>query len=122
MGCAASCEGWHSRRSAWSAPDSSPSYSAPPSPLTPSAPHVSTDRGGTSRSADTSSLDSAVLSPQALAMELSLLRQSTRLEVRRRFFLEQCRRWHPDKNRGDERRATAMFHVLQEKKEWFLAE
>jgi len=42
------------------------------------------------------------------------------LASRKDFFMMQCRQWHPDKNTGDEKNATRMFQVLQEKKEWFL--
>jgi len=62
------------------------------------------------------------LAPSALASELTRLRRSESLPARRRFFLTQCLRWHPDKNVGDEQNATRMFQMLQEKKEWFLAE
>mmetsp|Transcript_14716 Transcript_14716/g.42174 ORF Transcript_14716/g.42174 Transcript_14716/m.42174 type:complete len:368 (-) Transcript_14716:282-1385(-) len=64
--------------------------------------------------------DDEALSPQALAAELERLRQSG-LPERRRYFLAQCLKWHPDKNAGNEARATQMFHVLQEKKDWFLS-
>jgi len=42
------------------------------------------------------------------------------LGVRRRFFMAQCLKWHPDKNVGAEQTAKLMFQLLQDKKEWFL--
>jgi len=62
------------------------------------------------------------LSPIALALELAKLRESNTLAVRKRYWKEQCLRWHPDKNVGDEQNATRMFQVLQEKKDWFLSD
>eukprot|EP00927_Polykrikos_kofoidii_P047792 TRINITY_DN42077_c0_g1_i1.p1 TRINITY_DN42077_c0_g1~~TRINITY_DN42077_c0_g1_i1.p1 ORF type:complete len:1013 (-),score=121.79 TRINITY_DN42077_c0_g1_i1:518-3460(-) len=61
-------------------------------------------------------------SPETLATHLSSMKSSADVATRRRFFLAQCLRWHPDKNAGDEARSTQMFHILQEKKDWFLAE
>lgn len=55
-------------------------------------------------------------------MELSRLRNSESLKERRRYFYKQCLRWHPDKNVGSEDRATVMFQILQEKKDWFLTD
>lgn len=43
------------------------------------------------------------------------------LAERKRFFMSQCVKWHPDKNIGNERLANQMFQLLQEKKAWFLA-
>lgn len=55
-----------------------------------------------------------------LLEELKDHRQSS-LAERKRFFMSQCVRWHPDKNRGNELQANGMFQLLQEKKPWFLA-
>ncbi|CAE8612089.1 unnamed protein product, partial [Polarella glacialis] len=62
------------------------------------------------------------LSPMALAQELTRLRKDSELPARRRCFLAQCLRWHPDKNMEDIERATKMFQMLQEKKDWFLSQ
>jgi len=41
-------------------------------------------------------------------------------EERRKFFLRELLKWHPDKNNGHEEEATEVFQFLQEKKDWFL--
>eukprot|EP00401_Gymnodinium_catenatum_P024938 CAMPEP_0117594330 /NCGR_PEP_ID=MMETSP0784-20121206/73144_1 /TAXON_ID=39447 /ORGANISM="" /LENGTH=880 /DNA_ID=CAMNT_0005396383 /DNA_START=62 /DNA_END=2704 /DNA_ORIENTATION=- len=77
------------------------------------------------RSASASAMDedtSDPLSPEALTHRLTRLRQTADVAARRRFFMAQCLRWHPDKNVGDEARATKMFQLLQDKKAWFMAE
>ena len=55
-----------------------------------------------------------------MAQELTSHSQSS-LAERKRFFMSQCVKWHPDKNIGNEREANEMFQLLQEKKMWFLA-
>jgi len=57
-----------------------------------------------------------------LLEELHRLRQSASIAVRQRYFKDKCLQWHPDKNAGQEARATKIFQVLQEKKKWFLAD
>merc|ERR1712046_384899 len=57
----------------------------------------------------------------AVVSELERAR-SAPLASRKHFFIQQCRRWHPDKNRGDEMNAKCIFQLLQERKEWFLAD
>jgi hypothetical protein len=54
-----------------------------------------------------------------MAVEMNRL-ETASLAVRRRFFMDQCLRWHPDKNVGNEHRAKLMFQLLQSRKEWFL--
>jgi len=49
------------------------------------------------------------------------LREVTPPAERHRVFIEQCRAWHPDKNAGDDRRATVAFQRLQSTRTWFLA-
>eukprot|EP00927_Polykrikos_kofoidii_P031443 TRINITY_DN27032_c0_g1_i4.p1 TRINITY_DN27032_c0_g1~~TRINITY_DN27032_c0_g1_i4.p1 ORF type:complete len:567 (+),score=89.60 TRINITY_DN27032_c0_g1_i4:87-1787(+) len=48
------------------------------------------------------------------------LYDSTPPQKRHSAFLKQCREWHPDKNGGNERRATIAFQRLQAKRSWFL--
>jgi DnaJ-class molecular chaperone len=43
------------------------------------------------------------------------------LSDRKQLFKALCKKWHPDKNIGNERQANEMFQLLQEKKSWFLA-
>jgi gamma-glutamyl-gamma-aminobutyrate hydrolase PuuD len=43
------------------------------------------------------------------------------IELRKRFFMAQCLRWHPDKNVDNKTMAKEIFQLLQEKKAWFLA-
>mmetsp|Transcript_162439 Transcript_162439/g.296500 ORF Transcript_162439/g.296500 Transcript_162439/m.296500 type:complete len:319 (+) Transcript_162439:107-1063(+) len=56
-----------------------------------------------------------------LSEELTLAKKMP-LWQRRKLFLSLCRYWHPDKNSGNELQAKAMFQLLQNHKEWFLAE
>lgn len=58
---------------------------------------------------------------QELVEQLTWWKASSAAE-RKRVFLAQCRRWHPDKNEGDEVHAKRMFQLLQEKKAWFLSD
>jgi hypothetical protein len=53
---------------------------------------------------------------------LTHLRATTPLSERHHIFLEQCRMWHPDKNVGDEQRATRAFQRLQALRPWFLSD
>eukprot|EP00928_Gymnodinium_smaydae_P027602 TRINITY_DN21297_c0_g1_i2.p1 TRINITY_DN21297_c0_g1~~TRINITY_DN21297_c0_g1_i2.p1 ORF type:complete len:713 (+),score=139.20 TRINITY_DN21297_c0_g1_i2:30-2168(+) len=66
--------------------------------------------------------EAAPNTPLGLAKELSRLKDSKTAAERRRWFLAQCLKHHPDKNSGNEDEAKVMFQILQEKKEWFLAE
>jgi hypothetical protein len=43
------------------------------------------------------------------------------LAERKQHFMMLCRRWHPDKNSGQETDATKLFQTLQEDKAWFLS-
>lgn len=43
-------------------------------------------------------------------------------EERRRLFKDQCRAWHPDKNVGDEARATRIFQHLQQERKQILGD
>lgn len=41
--------------------------------------------------------------------------------IKRKFYLAQCLRWHPDKNVAKNKIfAKKVFQLLQEKKDWFL--
>eukprot|EP00929_Paragymnodinium_shiwhaense_P054471 TRINITY_DN27302_c0_g1_i1.p1 TRINITY_DN27302_c0_g1~~TRINITY_DN27302_c0_g1_i1.p1 ORF type:complete len:709 (-),score=90.06 TRINITY_DN27302_c0_g1_i1:196-2322(-) len=62
------------------------------------------------------------LNPLDLARELNRLRQCAPAGDRKQWYKAQCLKWHPDKNAGNEQMATSMFQVLQEKKDWFLAD
>mmetsp|Transcript_2391 Transcript_2391/g.3572 ORF Transcript_2391/g.3572 Transcript_2391/m.3572 type:complete len:352 (+) Transcript_2391:58-1113(+) len=42
------------------------------------------------------------------------------LVEKKHIFMVLCRRWHPDKNPGEEMQATKLFQKLQEVKSWFL--
>jgi hypothetical protein len=57
-----------------------------------------------------------------LVQYLKKLLSSTTADQRKKLFKEFQLRWHPDKNAGDEVRATEMFRTLQECKVWFLVE
>jgi hypothetical protein len=59
------------------------------------------------------------LTPRTFARELVRLCGEHPLGGRRQLFRAQCLRWHPDKNRGDNERATRMFQVLQDNKALF---
>jgi len=50
------------------------------------------------------------------------LKRKTSNADRKKLFKELQLRWHPDKNVGDETRASEMFKALQENKGWFLFE
>lgn len=54
--------------------------------------------------------------------ELRHLKRKTSNADRKKLFKELQLRWHPDKNVGDERRASEMFKALQDSKGWFLFE
>lgn len=114
-----------------------PVKGAPPPPLQrkQSAHHMPKPAGGPARLRRSVVSEAAVLrggkvvghqsadslpSPVRLAAEMNDLRHSAPLPTRRRFFMAQCLRWHPDKNAGNEELATEMFQMLQSKKEWFL--
>jgi len=43
------------------------------------------------------------------------------LAERKRFFQQQCLRWHPDKNPDNSEQAKQMFQQLQDRKSWFLS-
>lgn len=59
----------------------------------------------------------------AVNAELTRMRNAgTSLAERKKFFNQQCLRWHPDKNPEDSEHTKAVFQHLQEKKAWFLAE
>lgn len=59
-------------------------------------------------------------SNEELVQYLKKLLSSTTAEQRKKLFKEFQLRWHPDKNVGDEVRATEMFRTLQQCKIWFL--
>lgn len=61
-------------------------------------------------------------SNEELVQNLKKILSSTTAEQRKKLFKEFQLRWHPDKNVGDEVRATEMFRTLQECKVWFLVE
>lgn len=54
--------------------------------------------------------------------QLRHLKRKTNNADRKKLFKELQLRWHPDKNVGDETRASEMFKALQENKGWFLFE
>jgi len=92
----------------------------------PSGSHARSSDNATSGKNATSAAASAdpppaIDTPTELAAELNRQRAGNNLAARRRFFKDQCLRWHPDKNSEDVDRATKMFQLLQEKKDWFLA-
>lgn len=58
--------------------------------------------------------------PTELADQLNRLRESLSAAEKKKHFAKLCLRWHPDKNADNIQHATAMFQMLQEKKEWFL--
>lgn len=64
--------------------------------------------------------DRPLLFTSSLFAELIRRRGSDDVAARKRYFKEQCLRWHPDKNVGNEENATKMFQLLQDKKKWFL--
>ena len=41
---------------------------------------------------------------------------------RKAFFMQECLKWHPDKNKGKEEESKEVFQFLQEKKAWFLGQ
>mmetsp|Transcript_50084 Transcript_50084/g.119154 ORF Transcript_50084/g.119154 Transcript_50084/m.119154 type:complete len:835 (+) Transcript_50084:18-2522(+) len=75
---------------------------------------------GMGKSASLGAGDQEAENAEALTAQMTRMKRSMSVGSRRRFFLAQCLKWHPDKNAGNEERATRMFQVLQDKKEWFL--
>ena len=62
------------------------------------------------------------LDPRHFVKQLRHLKRKTSNADRKKLFKELQLRWHPDKNVGDETRASEMFKALQENKGWFLFE
>eukprot|EP00930_Biecheleria_cincta_P007598 TRINITY_DN10882_c0_g1_i1.p1 TRINITY_DN10882_c0_g1~~TRINITY_DN10882_c0_g1_i1.p1 ORF type:complete len:384 (-),score=41.37 TRINITY_DN10882_c0_g1_i1:193-1281(-) len=63
-----------------------------------------------------------VQSVAGMVQQLRQLRDSTTASERRKIFKDLQLKWHPDKNAGDEERATEIFRALQDNKSWFLSD
>lgn len=59
-------------------------------------------------------------SVSGIVQQLRQIRQTTPSNERRKIFKDLQLKWHPDKNVGDEERATEMFKTLQDNRNWFL--
>jgi DnaJ-class molecular chaperone len=58
--------------------------------------------------------------PLALKEELKKMRKMTSASQRKKFFMQLCFQWHPDKNPENMAFATKVFQMLQEKKKTLL--
>lgn len=89
-----------------------PSASTPPPAKAPTPQRQSTKSAASAEATD----------PNELADQLNQMKTSLDATERKKVFAKLCLRWHPDKNSDNVQHATAMFQMLQEKKDWFLKE
>lgn len=121
------------RRAAWSPAPPKRSKAVPP-PMRPAHSYHGTSAEGRPMSSPWSRPSTpASLAPRLevfppgfdahdFVQELRHLKRKTSNADRKKLFKELQLRWHPDKNVGDETRASEMFKALQDSKGWFLFE